>query len=343
MAEYCREDNSNDLREEDMGVKFSIIIPVYNAEKYIKQCVKSIMDQSYNNFEVLLIDDGALDCSGEICDVLAKEDQRIRVFHQKNRGTSGARNTGLKMAVGEYVMFMDNDDYWNSRNVLEQLSVQIKERQSDVIMFNNCTYWETSKKILYGDYKVKREAVLKSVNPVLYIIQNGEMSRAVWNKIIRRDIIIQNDLWFKENIRNEDTDWTAHLIEKAEVYDWCEMVFYTYRKGHISAQTSGEITYKIWKDLKNIIVETVNDTHKLSETKKEAILNYISYPYAVCMGQIGLIRGGGLKSDIKELKRYKFLILKSKDPYVIKIKYCYRIFGWNITAKMISLYIKTLQ
>lgn len=322
-----------------MQIRFSIIIPVYNAEKYVEECVRSIISQDYTNFEVILVDDESSDHSGEICEVMAKNENRVKVIHQKNGGTSCARNSGLKAAQGDYVMFMDNDDYWNSTNVLKQLDNQIEETHADVIMFDNCTYWETEKKLTYGRYQIKRADILESENPIMYIIQSGQMSRAVWNKAIKRDLILQHELWFKENIRNEDTDWTARLIQKAETYDWCENVFYVYRKGHVGAQTSGKITYRMWTDLRNIIRETVEDAQGLSDKRKAALLNYISYPYAVCMGQMKLIQGV-MKEDITELKKYKYLLEISKDPYVKKIKICYMIFGWDITAKFIAVYMK---
>lgn len=322
-----------------MQIGFSIIIPVYNAEKYIEECVKSIIRQTYSSFEVILVDDESSDRSGEICDGMAKSEQRIKVIHQKNGGTSGARNTGLKAARGDYVLFMDNDDYWNSTNVLEELNNQINESWADVIMFDNCTYWEKEKKMTYGNYQIKRADVLKSENPIMYIIESGQMSRTVWNKAIKRDLIFLNKLWFKENIRNEDTEWTARLFQRAESYDWCEKVFYVYRKGHTSAQTSGRITYKIWTDLKNIIRNTIDDAQGLPEKRREALLNYISYPYAVCMGQMELVQGI-TKDDILELKQYRFLLKISRDPYVKKVKMCYRILGWRATAKFIAVYMK---
>ena len=89
----------------------SVIVPVYKAEKYLPQCIESILAQTFTDFELLLIDDGSPDRSGEICDEYVRKDHRIRVFHQQNRGVSAARNLGLEQAVGEYIAFVDSDDY----------------------------------------------------------------------------------------------------------------------------------------------------------------------------------------------------------------------------------------
>lgn len=99
-------------------MKISIIIPVYNSTLYLKQCVESILAQTYHNFEILLVDDGSTDDSPMICDEYAKKDDRIVTIHKQNGGTSDARNVGLEKASGDYITFMDNDDYWSDPDAL---------------------------------------------------------------------------------------------------------------------------------------------------------------------------------------------------------------------------------
>ena len=102
----------------------SVIVPVYNREMYLERCVRSIMNQTYQNLEILLVDDGSTDGSGEICERLAKEDKRIRVFHKENGGSSSARNLGIREAKGEYLGFIDSDDYIEL-DMYELLSVAV--------------------------------------------------------------------------------------------------------------------------------------------------------------------------------------------------------------------------
>lgn len=96
----------------------SIIIPVYNVEKYLKECVKSVLMQSIKDFEILLIDDGSKDSSGKLCDEIASTDSRIRVYHKPNGGLSSARNYGIDRALGEYIIFLDSDDFWIDKDIL---------------------------------------------------------------------------------------------------------------------------------------------------------------------------------------------------------------------------------
>ncbi len=111
----------------------SVIIPVYKVEKYLEKCVRSVMTQRFGNLEIILVDDGSPDRCGAICDALASEDSRIRVIHQKNRGLSGARNAGIGPARGEFLCFLDSDDYWGPE-FLEVMTEVQKETGADLVV-----------------------------------------------------------------------------------------------------------------------------------------------------------------------------------------------------------------
>ena len=115
--------------------KISIIVPVYNAEKYLVECLNSLVEQTYKNIEIILIDDGSIDNSAKICDEYAKKDERIKVVHQKNSGVSVARNNGLDMHTGDYVMFVDSDD-WIELNTCEILINNIISNDKDILIYN---------------------------------------------------------------------------------------------------------------------------------------------------------------------------------------------------------------
>lgn len=113
---------------------FSIIVPVYKAEKYISECVDSVLAQTFENFELILADDGSPDRCPEICDEYAKKDSRIKVIHKENGGASSARNSGIDAACGEYIIFLDSDDYWEGNYTLQRLAEKSKDGY-DIIMF----------------------------------------------------------------------------------------------------------------------------------------------------------------------------------------------------------------
>ena len=119
----------------DDNFKISVIIPIYNAGKYLHRCIDSILSQSYCNLEILLIDDGSTDASGYICDEYAKKDSRVKVFHKENGGASNARNTGLDHCTGEWISFVDADDYLLPETFIEGLFNELKGVSYDVIEF----------------------------------------------------------------------------------------------------------------------------------------------------------------------------------------------------------------
>ena len=125
---------------------FSIIIPVYNVEKYLERCVSSVLSQSFDDYEIILVDDGSTDDSGFICDRLAIKDKRIKVFHKVNGGAASARNLGISNICGFYTLFLDSDDLWESRSALECIYKRIKEFKEDVVLFGCRDVFPNSKK-----------------------------------------------------------------------------------------------------------------------------------------------------------------------------------------------------
>lgn len=134
-----------------MHWKVSEIVPAYNVEKYIHRCVESILKQSYRNFELILVDDGSTDHSGRICDEYEKKDNRIRVIHQKNAGLSGARNTGIHYSTGDFLFFVDSDDYV-SHYLLEKVLAAFAKSEADMIQFNGQSVYGTKLDGLFGYY-----------------------------------------------------------------------------------------------------------------------------------------------------------------------------------------------
>ncbi len=170
--------------------KVSIIVPVYKAEKYLHRCVDSILAQTLKDFELLLIDDGSPDRSGEICDEYAKRDNRIRVFHKENGGVSSARQMGIDRAIGEYTIHADPDD-WVEENMIEILYREALDINADMII---CDYYkECGGRSTYIDQKpesMNHNSIIKG----LY----GNLFGVCWNKLIRRSTIKQYGVSFPE-------------------------------------------------------------------------------------------------------------------------------------------------
>lgn len=120
--------------------KFTVIIPVYNVAAYLAKCIDSVLKQEFKQYEVILIDDGSTDESGTICDKFAEQDKRIVVIHQKNKGLSAARNIGIENAKGEYILFLDSDDYWHDSSALNIIYSRLNVSNADILSFNYMSF-----------------------------------------------------------------------------------------------------------------------------------------------------------------------------------------------------------
>ena len=178
----------------------SIIIPVYNVEKYLAKCIDSILSQTFTDWELILIDDGSVDQSGKICDEYACKDNRIKVTHKKNEGVSKARNTGITLAKGEYICFIDSDD-WIDVNYLQNFKIQ--EQQCD-FYFSGALYDTYDKVYSYKKY-VKKYCKNRNEIRDQFFKQDLLSNGYPWGKLYKTQIIKDNKLRFNENLTiNED-------------------------------------------------------------------------------------------------------------------------------------------
>ena len=204
----------------------SVIVPVYKVEKYLDRCISSIVSQTYHNLEIILVDDGSPDCCPQMCDRWARQDERIQVIHQKNKGLSEARNVALGTCIGEYILFVDSDD-WIAPDLCEKVSEKIKNTGADVVVFGYRrslanTYKTISDRRLFGDSRMinGKEAVSMLVN--------DELNFAVWTRIYRKYLF--SDIRFPEGKYFEDVPVSYQVMKKAEkVYLW-NKDFYYYEK-----------------------------------------------------------------------------------------------------------------
>ena len=187
----------------------SIIIPVYNVADYLKDCFDSILSQDYQNFEVILVDDGSKDDSGEICDEYAKKDTRFIVIHKSNEGVSIARNTALSNSKGEYITFIDPGD-WVEKNYLSSLVQHLEKNNTDCAC---CTFFHISPEKC--ESVIPQDCVKKSADAMSLMMKEHWYTTVVWNKIFRRESIMKNgDFIFFQKGRTvgEDEKWLVEVL-----------------------------------------------------------------------------------------------------------------------------------
>ncbi len=185
----------------------SVIVPVYNVELYLRKCLDNIVEQTYRDLEILVIDDGSTDGSGRICDEFSERDERIRVYHTENHGLSAARNLGIENANGEYLGFVDSDD-WIESDMYEMLIRKAIETDADVVECGSCAEYQT-RTILY-----EKECVQVSGVEAIHLLLCEKLTTTVWDKLWKRKCF--NNISFPNGRVFEDVATTFRLYEAAE-------------------------------------------------------------------------------------------------------------------------------
>ena len=234
-------------------MKLSVVIPVYKVEPYLERCVNSVLRQTFRDMEIILVDDGSPDNSGALADQLATRDSRIRVIHQKNQGLSGARNTGLRAATGDYVIFFDSDDEWLLDDGIELL---LKHEGADLIIFKAVHIWETRRETV-PDYDVATLSNLPDTQAIFkHLVLTQQFQVNASKLMIRRMLLIDNEIFFQLGIINEDIPWSFRLWQFARNVKFTNLNFYGYyhRAGSITNTTSikyyesNDKIFSYWKE-----------------------------------------------------------------------------------------------
>lgn len=309
--------------------KVSIIIPVYGVEKYIEKCLVSILYQTYENIEVIVVNDGTKDNSMEIVEKYI-EDERLKIVNKENRGQSSARNAGLKEATGEYVLYVDGDD-WVEENWVENILKEIKDEDVGIFSF---TIYDDSKKEKIGNIKYDLEYRAKNKGYLYF----EDYNFAVWNKVYKREYI--KNFLFEEGIIYEDVLWCVYTLFSTENLKYIDNTGYIYRSNRMgSTMNSSHKELDLYSY--NKISEKINEylmenNERLSEVSKLILMIYKEYYYSIARKNV--------KLNLEEIdKMYKEQIIKldkiEKKKVVRVLKSLLRVNKIDV-AKGISLFDK---
>lgn len=312
--------------------RFSIIIPVYNIERYINECVDSVLSQSYGNFEIILVDDGSTDKCPELCNEYERKDNRVKVIHKNNGGLSDARNAGMGVANGEYIMFIDGDDFIGDMNALKKINIKINEEKPDILVYGVKKMFEKTHNYIEGK-KLQSNIIQKNV--VESCIQENFFKACAWDKVIKHSVIKQNSLEFPKKMYSEDITWCACLLKYCNRYSVLNENIYVYR------QRNGSITKSV--GLKNI-EDIVNQIDKFANENNEIVLNYLAYEYSVVLG---LVKTKAIKVLPKEdrhaveqkIFNLRWLLNYKMSDKVKKVNILSKFVGIKITSLMLGYFI----
>lgn len=205
----------------------SIIIPVYNVEKYLRRCLDSIVSQTWRNLEIILVDDGSTDNSGQICDEYVGKDRRIQVIHQENGGLSEARNTGIRAATADYIVFVDSDDYVGKQYV-QRLAWILLRNNADIAV---CGYYR-GKRVAFPERRRRGEIRSFDAKTMLknWHGKYKHLETVSWNKLYKRSLFVENDIYYPAGYFYEDVQTTHLLIDKAlKIVMTKEKLYYYYQ------------------------------------------------------------------------------------------------------------------
>lgn len=292
--------------------RISVIVPVYNSESSLYRCVDSILSQNFKNFELLLIDDGSTDRSGEICDEYAKKDFRVKVFHKENGGVSSARNVGLDNAKGEWITFVDSDDY-----IYNVAFDKVQSYTTDLLIFNY--------KIESGNKLIDAPKIAQyDINQMLEKYLCFEIFRTPWAKFFRRDIIAE--LHFDTEILiGEDTLFVIQYLNSCSLITYCNIDYYVWKRPEISPAIKYRLhvadavadVIKIYDSYKNLKIRSVDFERFIYEF-------YLSLCSEDIMNNLRLWYGNQTIFVLWQNIKYTYCF-KTRIMYVIK-KYCPNIF-----------------
>lgn len=213
----------------------SVVVPIYNVKDYLVDCINSIRNQTYMNLDIILVDDGSTDDSAQICDEMAHQDERISIIHKDNGGLSDARNVGLKVSKGEFIIFIDSDDLI-SKTMIEEMVESITENNADISACSFRTF-EDSNDISFLDNLEMKTSVVEGKELVarLYRGEYGDIAFTAWNKLYKKRIFIENGIEYPIGKLYEDTFTTFKLLYKAKQVALIneQLYYYRIRKGSI--------------------------------------------------------------------------------------------------------------
>jgi len=291
-----------------MTDKISIIVPVYNVEKYLKECIESILSQTYKNIEIILIDDGSTDNSGKICDEYLKKDSRVKVIHKENGGLSDARNTGIEIASGKYIGFVDSDDYI-AKDMYDFLYQNIKRKNAEISGCNRFLVYENKIEI-YG--KKECYEVMDSQRAIQMLCTIGYIGASAYTKLYEAKLF--KDIRYPKGKINEDMYTTYKLFDKANriVYDATPKYYYRQRSGSITNS----------KNINSDCIQAAENLIQFVEQKYPNILNSAikNYIYTIIGVYDNILKSKKRGLDVRELKKKIKNDIKVYYPIIKKEK-----------------------
>ncbi len=318
-------------------IKFSIVVPIYNVEKYLPQCIESVLAQTYKNFELILVNDGSTDTSKEICENYQRKDSRIKLINKFNEGLPAARNTGINTAKGDYLMHLDGDDFWH-RETLKNIYELIGKSKVDICFGNSRNDFYSENKVVEKIFFLTKEIENYSSEELIRFFMNAnhDIPIAAWHNAYRLDFLNENKIRYDGTLTwGEDTDVFYNILDKFKTYSVIDFPFYFYRKDNANAMTKVISKKNLLSNIQ--VIEKWSDYYREKSTinpqVKDDILLKLSNTYLYLTTFISQVN----KADRKDVLN-RFNSAKIYFSYISGISNYYYYIGCKIFGfKFMSL------
>ena len=320
---------------------FSVIIPIYNVEKYLHQCVDSVLAQTFQNLEIILVDDGSPDDCPQLCDEYANKNSCIKVVHKKNGGLSDARNCGINIAKGDYLLFLDSDDYWDDSTALKKIyDIITKYDYADLVMFQAKLLYPDGSMISDKGMFIDDFNELNKEDALHYLTEQGLLIASACSKVIRRDFLMEKNLFFKVGIKSEDIDWILRVANCMPKYLYTDQYFYIYRKGRAESITAN-VDLAYLEQFTDMLEEFASNFEYASHRTRQCLLSIVAYEFSILMAKTANLSDKNERKRLTvRLKKLKHILNYDMHPKVKKINLVKRVIGFDMLMMLLGKYLK---
>lgn len=325
-----------------MSLFFSIVVPIYKVEKYLKECVESLLGQNFEDYEIILVDDGSPDQCPYICDELAQKNKRIKVLHKSNGGLSDARNAGTLLAKGKYITYVDSDDFWKGDDVLSGVKKIIDlNNNPDVVVSDIIKYYEHCNKYIRPsqicDIQYNGKEKIEILRYLYFF--HADMKMSACQKFIRRELL--TNISFEKGLLSEDIDWTLKIYSQMKTICVYPHPFYCYRQqreGSIVATASNrsfESLMFIIKKWSKLIPEL-----SVQEAEKMIYFGYLAYQLTIIMSLFSKLDKSLRSQALEQIKSFKYLFYNALNFKTKRVQWLMNVLGIKLTCIILGFYLK---
>lgn len=326
-----------------MDIKLSFVIPVYNVERYLEQCLDSILKNSTQEVEVVMVDDGSRDGSPQICDDYCRRYSNARVVHIPNGGNSAARNLGVEMARGKYICFVDSDDFI-AEEAIPKILAWMETGSADVCFLQATKFFPDGSTVELGEGLAAEALRGKSREDALaFMASCPKYPGGPWAKLLRREFLLKNGIRFPADRRLcEDLFYTLDIYTAAESFDALSFPYYFYRQ-NVAGSITSNVTPRYYFDKARFVTHVAENFTKDCKPLNsigESTLSFAAYEYAILIWHLLDMTGEDRERAHAFLKEYRWVLSWGKSRKTKFVRTVVRLCGLNLTAKIMDMYMR---